>query len=58
MFEPTKGDNNDDNSDSSDDSPSEEEELIDEEFKAANASRRTTLEWCKCGKCSLMEKNY
>lgn len=55
MFEPNKGDHGDTSGDSSEDSPSEEEEL-DEVFEAANAWRRTTLEWCKCGKCAIMEK--
>ena len=55
MFEPNKGDHGDTSGDSSEDSPSEEEEL-DEVFETANAWARATLEWCKCGKCAIMEK--
>ena len=55
MFEPNKGDQSEDSDDSSEDSGSEEDEF-DEEFEAANAWRRTTLDWCQCGKCTIMEK--
>lgn len=55
MFEPNKGDKDETFYDSNEDSTSEEEEF-DDEFEAANAWRRSTLDWCKCGKCSIMEK--
>ena len=55
MFEPNKGDRREASYNSSEDSGSEEEEF-DEEFEAANAGRRTSLQWCKCGKCAIMEK--
>ncbi|CAB3977883.1 Hypothetical predicted protein [Paramuricea clavata] len=55
MFEPNKGVHGEASDDLSEDSGSEEDEF-DEEFELANAWRRTTLEWCKCGKCAIMEK--
>jgi hypothetical protein len=55
MFEPNKGEHGEASDDSSEDSGSEEDEF-DEEFEAANAWHRTTLEWCKWGKCEIMEK--
>jgi hypothetical protein len=55
MFEPNKGEHGEASDDSSEDSGSEEDEF-DEEFEAAFSCRRTTLEWCKCGKCAIMEK--
>ena len=55
MFEPSKGDQGEASDDSSEDSGSEEEEF-DEEFEVSNAWRLTTLQWCKCGKCAVMEK--
>ena len=55
MFEPNKGDQGEASDDSSEDSGSDEEEF-DEVFEAANAWRCTTLQWCKCGKCAVMEK--
>lgn len=53
MFEPNKGNLEEASNDSSEDSESAE----DEEFEVINAWRRDTLEWCKCGKCSIMEKS-
>lgn len=57
MFEPNKNEDNDGSYDSDDDSTSTEEEDVDEEFEAINAWRRSTLEWCKCGNCRIMEKS-
>ena len=42
--------------DSSENSTSSDDESFDEEFEAANAWRRSSLQWCKCGKCSIMNK--
>ena len=55
MFELNKDDERYSSEDSSEDSYDEEDEYNDE-FKRANSWRLTTLSWCKCGKCSLMEK--
>ena len=35
---------------------SSDDESFDEEFEAANAWRRSSLQWCKCGKCSIISK--
>ena len=55
MFEPIKGDQCKVGDNSSEDNGSEDEQF-DEEFEAVNASHRTTLDWCKCSKCAMMEK--
>ena len=55
MFEPNREERRETSDDSSEESESDEEE-VDEEFEAANAWRRSTLSWCKCGKCAIMEK--
>lgn len=55
MFEPSKEKSTEASDDSSEESESEEEEF-DKEFEVNNAWRRSTLDWCKCGKCSIMEK--
>ena len=55
MFEPNKDDERYSSEVSREDSYDEEDEYNDE-FERANSWRLTTLSWCKCGKCSLMEK--
>ena len=55
MFEPNKGDQEEASDNSSDDSSSVESEF-DEEFEGANAWRLFSLDWCKCGNCTLMVK--
>lgn len=55
MFEPNKGDEEEASDDSSDDSSSVESDF-DEEFERANAWRTSSLNWCKCGNCTLMVK--
>ena len=54
MFEPNKGEEKE-FSDSSESSTSDEEE-IDQDFETANSWRLSTLDWCKCGNCSVMDK--
>ena len=57
MFEPSREDEPQGLSDdSSENSTSSDDESFDEEFEAANAWRRSSLQWCKCGKCSIMNK--
>ena len=56
MFEPNKGDVCESTADSTDDSSSSEDDSLDHQFEASNSWRRTTLEWCKCGKCAIMER--
>ena len=51
MFEPNKGEE-EEFSDSSKSSTSDEEE-IDQHF---DSWRPSTLDWCKCGNCSVMDK--
>ena len=53
MFEPKKGE--EEFSDSSESSTSDDEE-IDQDFETANSWRLSTLDWCKCGNCSVMDK--
>jgi hypothetical protein len=59
MFEPNKNEGTNESYDSGDESTSteEEEEEIDHEFEAINSWRLSTLEWCKCGHCAIMEKS-
>ena len=60
MFESNKNECSDNSYDSDDESTSteEEEEGIDHEFEAINSWRLSTLEWCKCGHCAIMEKKH
>ena len=53
LFEPNQGE--EEFSDSSQSSTSDEEE-IDQDFETANSWRLSTLDWCKCGNCSVMDK--
>jgi hypothetical protein len=55
MFEPNKGEDEESSDNSTEDSTTEEEEL-DDEFETANAWRISSLQWCKCGKCTIMKK--
>ena len=58
MFEPnTNEDHDPDGSYDSDDESTSTEEYVDEEFEAMNAWRLSTLEWCKCGNCTIMGKS-
>ena len=59
MFEPNKNECSDNSYDSDDESTltEEEEEGIDHEFEAINSWQLSTLEWCKCGHCAIMEKS-
>ena len=53
MFKPKKGE--EEFSDSSESSTSDDEG-IDQDFETANSWRLSTLDWCKCGNCSVMDK--
>ena len=55
FFELNYGNQTKDILDSSEDSGSKEDEF-DEEFEAANAWPRTTLDWCESGKCTILKK--
>lgn len=55
MFEPVNEDQ-EEVSDNSSDSSSLVEDNFDHEFKTANAWRLSSIQWCKCGNCTLMEK--
>ncbi|XP_028414799.1 uncharacterized protein LOC114537888, partial [Dendronephthya gigantea] len=56
LFEPTVKEDQEEASDNSSDDSASIEDNFDEEFETANRWRLSSLQWCKCGNCTLMEK--
>ena len=59
MFEPNREDEPQGLSDDlSENSTSSDNESFDEKFEAENAWYQSSLQWCKCEKCSIVNKKF
>lgn len=56
QFEPERGTTHEADSSSDSSSSDDENAEIDDEFENKNRWRNSTLSWCHCGQCSIMEK--